>query len=66
MATYPFGPTVTIDDASDGGSDDGAWATAIAHTPHLARQCAPFLETYEAPASHMADARDDDRSNVND
>lgn len=61
MATRSFGRIVTIDDASNGGSGDGAWATAIAPTPHLARQCAPFLETYEAPAQG-----DDDRSNVND
>ncbi len=30
--------TLTIDDPAAGGSDDGAWATAIAHTPHLAAQ----------------------------
>jgi hypothetical protein len=40
------GPTVWIDDAADGGSDAGAWDTAIAHTPHLAAQCRPD----EAPA----------------
>lgn len=37
------GPTVWIDDAGDGGSDPGAWAAAIAHTPHLAAQCAACL-----------------------
>lgn len=54
---FAASPTLTIDT----DSDPGAWETAIAHTPRLARQCAPFLETYEAPA-----LGDDDRSNVND
>lgn len=30
--------TLIIDDPLAGGSEAGAWATAIAHTPHLARQ----------------------------
>jgi hypothetical protein len=34
------GGTLTIDDADAGGSESGAWATAIAHTPHLAAQLA--------------------------
>jgi hypothetical protein len=34
------GGTLTIDDADAGGSERGAWATAIAHTPHLAAQVA--------------------------
>jgi hypothetical protein len=33
-------PTVIIDDPDRGGSDAGAWKTAIAHTPHLAAQLA--------------------------
>jgi len=32
------GGTLTIDDPDAGGSEAGAWATAIAHTPHLATQ----------------------------
>lgn len=28
-------PTLTIDDPRNGGSDDRAWHTAIAHTPAL-------------------------------
>lgn len=57
MVALASNPTLTIDT----DSDPGAWETAIAHTPHLARQCAHFLETCEAPAQG-----DDDRSNVND
>lgn len=34
------GGCLMIDDPSRGGSDPGAWATAIAHTPHLAAQVA--------------------------
>jgi hypothetical protein len=34
------GGTVTIDDPEAGGSENGAWATAIAHTPHLSNQIA--------------------------
>lgn len=29
-------PTITIDDPDDGGSEPGAWRTAIATTPSLA------------------------------
>jgi hypothetical protein len=32
------GGTLTIDDPDHGGSDAGAWATAIAHTPALRAQ----------------------------
>ena len=32
------GGTIIIDDAAQGGSPVGAWATHIAHTPHLAAQ----------------------------
>jgi hypothetical protein len=35
---FAGGLTVTIDDPEAGGSESGAWATAIAHTPHLAAQ----------------------------
>lgn len=47
------GPTLWIDDAGDGGSDPGAWATAIAHTPHLATQLAhlrPDADPDQEPA----------------
>lgn len=33
------GATITIDDAASGGSDAGAWALHIAHTPSLRAQC---------------------------
>ncbi len=33
------GGTVIIDDAANGGSHPGAWATHIAHTPALRAQC---------------------------
>lgn len=53
--------TVFIDTAAD----SGAWAEAIANTPHLARQCAADpLETYERPAPD--DRAGEDRSNLND
>ncbi len=40
-------PVVTIDDPENGGSDPGAWATHIAHTPSLAAQLGDFLETQQ-------------------
>lgn len=33
-----WGRSVVIDDARNGGSDDGAWLRHIAHTPHLKAQ----------------------------
>jgi len=56
------GGTVTIDDPENGGSESGAWATAIAHTPHLANQIArertatPVAREGEAGAAPCAPA----------
>jgi hypothetical protein len=48
------GATLTIDDPEAGGSDARAWATAIAHTPHLANQIA--RERTAAPVAHEGEA----------
>jgi hypothetical protein len=50
------GGTVIIDDASDGGSDAGAWRTHIAHTPALRAQCEDFGAR---PSGRNRDARFD-------
>jgi len=50
-----FGGTVTIDDASSGGSDAGAWLTHIAHTPALRAQCHDFPGA--RPSGRTDDAR---------
>lgn len=42
----PASPTLTIDTESD----PGAWATAIAHTPHLAAQLRTGDDQDETPA----------------
>lgn len=35
LAQRHASPTLTIDDPDDGGSEAGAWAIAIAHSPCL-------------------------------
>lgn len=49
------GATITIDDAANGGSDAGAWALHIAHTPSLRAQCAD--EFPRAPSGRFKHAR---------
>ena len=47
--------TLTIDDSAAGGSSAGAWATAIAHTPHLAAQVSQITRGVFTPSLARAD-----------